>query len=265
MFAPLTGTSTVLNPCDVPGPFGRVYTESTLARERQQSTAGVKQPITVGADSAPGASASASMGVLLPSPLTTAPYTRISIDEPSQSSASRLHDPPSSPPAPAKVTHHHHSASLTHNEVYHRPPTSGSVGPTHARRHTHSGVISSHELAMMPPSHPPPASTPSPTSATSTSSVSSSSPFAQTVNYDYAPTTRSSGSLSPVETYQHHPSAAYHTPVSYYQQDPRSYQHFQSQQYGAPVSHYHQAPFVHISVPVQGDLVNGRGYMQWRV
>ncbi|TCD62114.1 hypothetical protein EIP91_007468 [Steccherinum ochraceum] len=297
-----TSPSSPVNPCDIPGPFGRVYTGSTLAREtrqRQQATTDVNHSIDGGATatSDPSASASASMGVLLPSPLTTVPaYSRVesftTAEKAHQAQALAGHRPP---PSHAKSSS---ESSLTlppfsQNQSYHH----ANPHP-HGRRHSLSSVSVSSgptdfsdrtAIATDPGAPAPgtPTSTSSPTSATSTAS-----PFA--MNYDYSSSSvdgGGSGSLSPSGHHGHggHGYPPYLAAVSCYYDErvhrsppdfhgyhpshhsphPPHASHYASG-HGASAAAYqqyhHQAPFVHISVPVQGEMVNGRGsYLQWRV
>lgn len=289
----LSGTSGAA--CSVPGPFGRIYTDSTLAREshqRQQATTlGPSHPIdtTLSDSSAP---APATMGVLLPSPLSTVPvpsmYGRISIDESQTQTATADSSHGTghrSPPTSNSAGPSHSMSPLKQNQAYH------TSHPSHSRRHSGS-MVGTNELvhAVTTESsisgHSPP--TPSSVSASSpTSATSTSSPF--TLNYDY--TNSVAGSLSATTEHQSG-QTAYLSAVSCYYEDHTSHirsshthdgdvsavysgyhvqPHYSSA--GVPLmathgSHYHhqQAPFVHISVPVQGDMMNGRGsFLQWRV
>ncbi|KAH8094679.1 hypothetical protein BXZ70DRAFT_353219 [Cristinia sonorae] len=293
------------NPCDIPGPLGRVYTTNTLAREshqRLQASMGVRHSIEE-------VSATASMGVLLPSPLTTAPSPSLysSMTDRESHSASGPRSPRSPTTRPSLHIH-----NTTHQQVYHHhPPHLNTNLPPHVRRHSHSGSFSSfsHQLhtsvnamttdsVVSAPGTSPTATSASATSATSPTVSAAESRSSYPLNYDYT-SSNGSGSVSPPSSelsHTVHGHPPYLTALScYYDIDvhasfgtPRApvthgqtcsessgFHEFQQQHHyaasgSAAAPRYQQQPqqhsFVHISVPVQGDMINGRGsFLQWRV
>lgn len=236
------------------------------------------------------------MGVLLPSPLTTTPapslYSR-AVGESQNATVPGLRSPPSVLSSP-NFQHKTHGmpSPLTHNPAAYRLT---NPLPHRGRRHSSSAV---HDFAAVVQQAqaqdqgvPAPA-TPSSSSPTSATSTTCASPFA--LNYDYASSVDGGGGsgspLSPgghpgylaaVSCYydeQVHRASFGHEHVGFH-----GYQHAHAHaqlhhpspslhyaaaasQYAVHPHHHHQAPFVHISVPFQGEMVNGRGsYMQWRV